>query len=203
MNEQLAPTTAEDAAWVAFNVPMQVDELRLFCSDVERMFRINPHLEINKWEKIGDKQYQVQGRNTSQQPSFDFDYELSIDDSQTDLRVVYKNSLKQSTSFKVEAAEQGAKLTIIDEYTKLSEEAAKARENEIDRSLEVWAKYLQRFMMTWKRWSWISPWRWYMRRVWQPMKPMSRRITYMLVWITVFEVALIALGVAIYFAEYN
>jgi hypothetical protein len=41
-----------------------------------------------------------------------------------------------------------------------------------------------------------------MRRVWQPMKPTARRISYMLVWISLFEIALIALGVAIYFSEY-
>jgi hypothetical protein len=34
------------------------------------------------------------------------------------------------------------------------------------------------------------------------MKPAGRRITYMLLWITVVEFALIALGVGIYFVEY-
>jgi hypothetical protein len=41
-----------------------------------------------------------------------------------------------------------------------------------------------------------------MRRIWQPMKPSARRITYMLLWISLAEVALIALGVAIYFVEF-
>ena len=35
------------------------------------------------------------------------------------------------------------------------------------------------------------------------MKPTARRITYILLWITVVEIALIALGVAIYFVEYR
>lgn len=202
MTEQTAPTVAENAAWVEFNVPMQVDELKSFCSDVERLFRINPHLEFTKWEKLGDKEFRIQGRNTSQEPSFDFDYEITVDDSQDDLRVLYKNYLKQSTTFKVDTSELGAKLTIVDEYTKLSEEDAKAREGEIDRSLEIWASYLQRFILTWTKWSWLSPWRWYMRRVWQPMKPMARRICYTLIWLTVFEIALLVLGVGIYYLEY-
>ena len=42
-----------------------------------------------------------------------------------------------------------------------------------------------------------------MKRIWQPMKPMGRRITYILLWITVVELALIALGTAIYFVEFT
>ena len=67
----------------------------------------------------------------------------------------------------------------------------------------VWAEYLQRYLLMWVRWRRFGMWRWYMRRVWQPMKPASRRITYILLWISVVEIALIALGVAIYFIEYH
>ena len=35
------------------------------------------------------------------------------------------------------------------------------------------------------------------------MKPTARRITYTLLWITVVEMALIALGAAIYLVEYR
>lgn len=198
----VAPTAAENAAWVEFNIPMQVDELKLFCTDIERMFRINPHLEFTEWEKLGENHYRVAGKNTSQEPAIEFGYEFTVDDSQDVLRVLYKDCLKLSTTFKAESSELGAKLTIIDEYHVLSDDEAKAREGEIDRSLEVWANYLMRYMLTWTKWSWLSPWRWYMQKVWLPMKPMARRITYTLIWITLFEMALIALGVAVYYAEY-
>ncbi len=42
-----------------------------------------------------------------------------------------------------------------------------------------------------------------MKRVWQPMKPSGRRITYMLLWISLVEIALIALGAGIYWSEYT
>lgn len=204
MNEQAAPTKAENSAWAEFCTPLDVNKLKSFCrDDVERLFRINPYLEFKKWEKMADNQFHVTGKNISQAEPFDFDYEITVTETEQGLRVAYKNDLKLSTTFKVEPAEQGSKLIIIDEYINLSEEEAAARAKEIDQSLVTWANYLQRFIQTWKKWSWLSPWRWYMRRAWQPMKPMSRRITYMLIWITVFEMVLIALGVAIYFAEYT
>jgi len=203
MSEHAAPTTAENSAWAEFITPLDTNELKSFCrDDVERLFRINPYLEFNKWEKTADNLFHVTGKNISQQEPFEFDYEITVAETERGLLVTYKNDLKLSTTFKVEPAEQGSKLTIIDEYTNLSEEEATARSKEIDQSLTTWAKYLQRYILTWKKWSWLSPWRWYMRHAWQPMKPMSRRITYMLIWITLFEIALIALGVAIYFVEY-
>lgn len=203
MSERAAPTTAENSAWAEFITPMHVNKLKDFCRhDVERLFRINPYLEFNKWEKTADNQFHFTGKNISQLEPFEFDYEISVTETEQGLQVIYKNDLKLSTTFKVEPADMGSKLVIIDEYINLSEEEAATRSKEIDQSLTIWAKYLQRYILTWNKWSWISPWRWYMRRVWQPMKPMSRRITYMLIWITLFEIALVALGVAVYFAEY-
>ncbi|MEE8379516.1 MAG: hypothetical protein V3R49_04005, partial [Gammaproteobacteria bacterium] len=74
--------------------------------------------------------------------------------------------------------------------------------HEVDQSIVVWVEYLQKFCISWNSWSKFAPWRWYMRRIWQPMKPTARRITYMLLWITVVEIALLALGAAVYFNEF-
>jgi len=203
MDEQIAPTKAENSAWAEFATPFDVQKLKAFCvEDVERLFRINPYLEFTKWEKIADRQFHMVGNNISQGEPVEFDYEFTVAETDDGLKVTYKNALKLSTTFKVDVAEQGSKLTIIDEYADLSEKEAAERAKEVDQSLVTWANYLQRYMLTWKKWSWLSPWRWYMRKLWQPMKPMSRRICYMLWWITLFEIALIALGVAVYFAEY-
>ena len=203
MSKQQAPTTAENSAWAEFRTPFNVEQLRAFCvDDVERLFRINPYLEFKKWQKIDANIYHVTGKNISHATPFEFEHDLTVAETDEGLRVDYKNSLKKSTLFKIEPYEKGSKLTIVDEYQDLSEDEAQARAGEVDKSLTIWAEYLLRYILTWKKWSWLAPWRWYMRRVWQPMKPISRRITYMLIWITVFEIALIALGTAIYFNEY-
>lgn len=203
MNEMLAEPVMEDAAWAAINTPLPVDELIVFCRDVERLLRINPMLEFSTFQQLGSRQYRCVGRNISQQPAFDFDLTFSITELPDGLRIDYANGIKSSTTLAIEAAPQGSKLTITDQYERLPAAEREQHLGEVDKSLVIWAEYLQRFLLMWSRWRRFGLWRWYMRRVWQPMKPQSRRITYILLWISVVEVALILLGVAIYFAEYS
>ena len=47
MTSGQAPT---DAAWVAIEVPIAPEKLRAFCRDLERLYRINPYLEIRAWK---------------------------------------------------------------------------------------------------------------------------------------------------------
>jgi hypothetical protein len=202
MNDLTAPKTTEDAAWASINTPLNINELKVFCEDIKRLFRINPMLEFNRWEKLAENRYRMEVKNISQDDHFELETELRVENQPDGITIHYSNGLKKKTELKFEATNQGSRLTIIDDYTVLSEEERQARLNEVDKSLINWADYLQRYMVMWRRWSRFSLWRWYMRRVWQPMKPTARRITYALLWITVVEVALITLGVAIYLVEY-
>ncbi len=205
MNEQvdLPLATEEDAAWASINTSLDVANLYSFCRDIERLFRINPMLEFKKWQALGNDRYFFSGINISQETPFEFEVELQVKEQADGLRIEYSQGLKTSTTIKIEAAEQGSKLTIIDCYDGISEEERKSRIGEVDKSLITWAYYLQKFIITWRRWSRIGLWRWYMRHIWQPMKPTGRRITYMLLWITAVEVVLIMLGAGIYWAEYT
>lgn len=203
MNEMVTPPVAEDAAWASINTPLSVDELTTFCGDVERLFRINPMLEFQHFKTLGAQRYAFSGRNISQENPFEFDYTFAVTELPDGLQVDYDQGVKSRTIFKIEPAPKGAKLTITDYYERLPADQREQHLQEVDKSLLVWAKYLQSFLITWSRWSGIAPWRWYMRRIWQPMKPTARRITYALLWITVVEIALIALGVAIYFVEFR
>lgn len=203
MNEPAAPTTSEDAAWVSINTPLKLDELKTFSQDIERLFRINPMLEFRQWENLSDDKYRMAITNISQETPFELETELRVENQAEGITIHYSNGVKKKTVLKFEPSELGSKLTIIDDYTGVSKEERQGRLHEVDRSLTNWADYLQRFIVTWQRWSRFTLWRWYMRRVWQPMKPIGRRITYILLWITVVEIALIALGVTIYFIEYT
>ncbi|MDX5152203.1 MAG: hypothetical protein R3188_06980 [Acidiferrobacterales bacterium] len=203
MSNLATKPSAEDAAWAAVNTPLSVDELKTFCLDVERLFRINPMLEFKSFKSLDDNRYTMVGKNISREGSFGFDVGFKVTELDNGLRIDYDNGIKSSTVVSVEEAPTGSKLTITDYYEGLP---VKDRENhlhQVDRSLVRWAEYLQQFLVTWKRWRGWSLWRWYMRRVWQPMKPMGRRITYILLWISAAEIALIALGVAIWFVEYR
>ncbi|MEN8213842.1 MAG: hypothetical protein ABFR19_05700 [Pseudomonadota bacterium] len=193
-----------DAAWAAINTPLAEQELLSFCrEDVERLFRINPYLEFRRWERLAEGRYAFSGRNISQQQPFDFEVELDVEETPDGLRVLYRGGLKSETIFQVDASSHGSKLTIHENYPSLDEGEQEQRLGEVDQSLTTWAGDIQKFLILWKRWSWLGPWRWYMRTVWQRMKPSGRRIAYMFWWITLVEIALIVLGAGIYLAEYS
>lgn len=204
MNEVVvdAPIAAEDAAWAAVNTPLSVDELKVFCQDIERLFRINPMLEFNAWEKLPDDRYRMAVKNISQKQPFEVDVEFYVEQQGNEIIVHYANGLKKQTIFRIEPSEFGSKLTVIDEYG-MSEAERNEKISEVDKSLVNWVDYLQRYLILWKKWSRHGWWRWYMKRIWQPMKPTGRRITYMFLWITLVEIALIILGAGIYWSEYT
>ena len=196
------PSAFEDAAWASTNTPLTVSALNEFCADIERLYRINPMLEFERWDCRDENHFTFTGRNISQEQPFDFQFELSASKLDDGIRIDYDKGIKSSTTFTIEPAPQGPKLTITDRYERLPVEERSAHMHEVDKSLALWAQYLQQYLINWQRWSRFRLWCWYIRRVWQPMKPAGRRITYMLLWITVVEIALITLGAAIYFVEF-
>ena len=204
MNEAVAaaPIAADDAAWAAINTPLSVNELANFCQDIERLFRINPMLEFNDWQQLADNRYRMAVKNISQEQPFEIDMEMDVEHQPDEIIIHYNSGLKKQTIFRIEPSEFGSKLTLIDEY-RSGESEDNEKINEVDKSLVNWADYLQRYLIIWKKWSKHGWWRWYMKRVWQPMKPTGRRITYMFLWITLVEIALIALGAGIYLSEYT
>jgi len=201
-----APIATEDMAWASIETPLSMDELTLFCQDIERLFRINPMLIFKDWQTTEKNAYQFSGQNISQEEAFDFDLTLNVKTLPDGVQINYQQGVKSRTTFTIEAVDAGSqsksKLTITENYNGMSEQERKEQLHTVDRSLTVWAKYLQQYFLSWQRWSRFRLWRWYMQRVWQPMKPSGRRITYMLLWITAFEIALIILGVTIYYIEY-
>jgi len=197
--------SAEDIAWANFLTPLSVQALLDFCQkDIERLLRINPFLEFEEWQDLGRERFHFIVRNFSQEAPFELDVELHSKVQPAGLKLQYSDGLKLTTTFLIEPADEGSKLTIIDYYNPhLSEEEKVARLGEVDKSLEVWAGDLQKYIVRWNKWARFVPWRWYMTKVWQPMKPTARRITYMLLWISFVEVALILLGVGIYFMAFS
>lgn len=203
MNDMSIPETlSDDVAWASINTPLTVEELKEFCRDIERLFRINPMLEFSQWESTGENHFHFAGKNISQETPFDFSVGLTVSKLDDGYRIEYDQGIKSSTTIKFEPATQGSKLTITDRYDRLPPEQKEQYIHEVDRSIVIWAQDIQKLLILWKRWSRFTLWRWYMRRVWQPMKPAARRITYMLLWISAIEVALISLGAAIFFVEY-
>ncbi|MES9827857.1 MAG: hypothetical protein ABW201_06325 [Candidatus Thiodiazotropha sp.] len=191
---------SEDAAWVTIETPLSMDQLQNFIGDLERLFRINSLLEIECWESVGNDRITFEALNLSNGKHIKS--ELSMERIDKGLRIKYDRLLKRSTSLQVEPSTMsGSTLTITDDYSGTEETERRQRLDEVDRSLEQWGRDLHGYLRLWRRWSWLPPWRWYMQRVWQPMKPSARRITRWIVWITLAEMAVVLLLIVILVIE--
>ncbi len=182
MNEK----TNRDAAWVSVENPLTLHELRTFITDLERLYRINSLLEVNRWHAESTSSIQVDLNNLSNGKSLCTN--ITMEQRADGLLIRYLDGLKTSTHLKMEENANGSsRLTITDDYSAIPEGQRRERLDEVDRSLPQWGQDLHSYLRSWKRWSWLPPWRWYMGAVWLPMKPSARRITRWIFWITAAE----------------
>lgn len=190
---------ARDEAWVAIDAPLSAAELARFCLDLERLYRINPYLEFRAWRNGAGTTdaVDVAYRNLSNNRDFEGRFTLHRT-SEFDFSVRYDSGIKRQTRFTIAPLASGSRLVITDDYSGAGTDVDLS---EVDRSLHAWGTALREYLAREARWGHIRPWRWYMRRVWVPMKPSARRITYILIVITLAEVALAGLVMAVYWAE--
>jgi len=190
----------QDAAWVTIDTPFDRAELRIFLDDVERLYRINPMLEFKEWQKIRDQQYRLEAKNLSNGKTTKTTLKVKSDDD--GITVHYREGLRQATRFSIESLDDGStKLVVTDDYSGTTLTEREARIDEVDTSLVQWGGFLHRYMQQWKRWSWLPGWKFYMRKIWQPMKPMSRRITFILLMITLAELVFFLFVFTIFWLE--
>jgi hypothetical protein len=185
----------QDAAWVAIDVPLPPSRLAEFCLDVERLYRINPYLEFRRWHATAGGA-EVAFRNLSNGRAFEAAFTF-VPLSEFEFAVRYDCGIKRETRFRMEPHVRGSHLVITDVYRA----GPHPDLAEVDRSLHAWGTALREYLEREARWGRSRIWRWYMRRVWVPMKPSARRITYIILVVTLAEIALLALVMAIYWAE--
>lgn len=188
---------AADAAWVVLDTPLEPAALASFCDNLERLYRINPFLEFASWTQDAPDRFQAEVLNHSngKRAAMRASVARTPDGA---LRVDYAEGLKRSTRFEIAPAPAGSRLTITDTYGP----AAEAQAAEVDRSLHAWGVALKAHLERDRRWGWLPLYRWMVERVWLPMKPSARRITFLVLVIGIADIALIALGFAIYWLEY-
>ena len=196
----MSEDATRDAAWVSVETPFPVPWLHRFVADLERLYRINSLLEIRRWNDKGQGRVRLEALNLSNGKLLETDLRVErLDDG---LRLDFKDSLKTSTRLRIEPrGPEGSLLTITDDYAGTPEAEREARLDEVDRSLIQWGQDLHAYLRAWKRWSWLPPWRWYMTRVWQGMKPSARRITRWILWITLGELVAFLLVFVIFVIE--
>lgn len=186
-----------DAAWVVLETRLGAAELAAFCGDLERLYRINPFLEFMSWQPRAPDRFRAEFLNHSNGQHTVLEGIVTRAPGNA-LRVDYATGVKKSTRFEIQPAHRGSRLTITDEY---GPTGAVAQQGEIDRSLHAWGVALKAYLERDRRWSWVPMFRPWMQRVWLPMKPSARRITFLVLVIGLADVLLIALGFAIYWLE--
>jgi len=191
-----------DAAWVTIDSPLPIEALREFCRDVERLYRINSCLEIASWRPTADGTFHAAWRNTSNQQDAALDLQI-VSESDDAFEVRYSQGLKRSTRFALAPAAAASRLTITDDYSGVPEEERARRVAEVDRSLEAWGWTLHAYLRRERRWGRNAVYRWYMRRIWLPMKPGARRITTLLVLVTVAEFLIVLFVGLIWWVEHR
>ena len=186
-----------DAAWVVLETPLAPAELAAFCGDLERLYRINPFLEFASWEQGAPDRFRAEVLNHSNAQRTVMAASVTRTSDRA-LRVDYAKGLKKSTRFEIQAAPAGSRLTITEEYGPTD---AGAQDAAVDRSLHAWGVALKAHLERDRRWGWLPLYRPAMQRLWLPMKPAARRITFLILVIGLADIFLVALGLAIYWIE--
>jgi hypothetical protein len=192
----VAAPPGADAAWVVLETPLAPADLAAFCSNLERLYRINPFLEFASWQQDAPHRFRAEVLNHSNGRRAVMAARVTCTSDRA-LRVDYEAGLKKSTRFEVQPAPAGSRLTITDEYAPAGAQDAAA----VDRSLHAWGVALKAYLERERRWGWLPLYRPVMERLWLPMKPAARRITFLVLVIGLADIVLIALGLAIYWIE--
>ena len=190
MSEAAAPP-GPDAAWVVIEAPLAAADLAAFCSDLERLYRINPFLEFASWQQSGAGRFRAVLLNHSNHQHAVLEGAIARL-SELAFRIDFKDGIKQCTRLEVQPGEGGSRLTITDEYRSPAG-AAPLAPAQVDRSLHAWGVALKAYLERDRRWGRLPLYRWYVRRVWLPMKPAARRITFLILVIGLADLLLIAL----------
>lgn len=188
-----------DAAWVVLETPLQAAELAAFCQQFETLYRINPFLEFETWRQCTPHEFHAVFRNHSNGQRVTLEAAVTLESDRA-WRVDFAYGLKKCTRFEVEPRPQGSRLTITDEYRAAAADGAAAG-REVDRSLHAWGVALKAYLERDRRWGWLPLYRAFMHRLWLPMKPAARRITFLVLVIGLADIVLVALGFAIYWLE--
>ena len=197
-----AADASPDASWVSVETPLDIDAMRDFCGDLERLYRINPYLEIQTWQPIAAGGFRVAWRNLSNNQSAALELRLESE-SQDAFLIRYSQGIKGHTRFTLQARDSGSLLVIRDDYSGLPQAERASRVAEADRSLPAWGWALHGYLRNQVRWGGIPLWRWYMRRIWLPLRPGARRIMNLIVWATIAEFLLFLFVMLIYWIEFT
>ncbi len=196
---------AEDCARVEIRTTWPAERLHVFIRDVERLLRINPHYEFDRFDWLdGHHRTQARMKGMNHANGQPFDVHLRVEETAEGLDLHWQGWLKPLTRIRIrEESPRTAHLVIVDDYSPLPRQERERRRTEADTSLLAWAHALHRHLR-WRphlvRWPGLEP---LIDRFWLRMKPAARRISAMLVMVTLAELFVFAVVFAIFWLEWR
>jgi hypothetical protein len=191
---------ASDRARAETTLELDPDAAFAFVSEIERLFRLNPHLEIESWQATSAG-FHLLALNETNECRTDTAARIDIVPQVRRLVVAYESGLKRTTSIHVEPNPDGtgSRLVVEENYPAI-EDPEDPRVAEVDRSLIPWVGAIRRHLLHRTKWGRLPGWHWWNERFMPRLPPKQRRIVRLLVWASVIEfvvfLALVAVLVA-------
>ncbi|MDP3482381.1 MAG: hypothetical protein Q8S05_03615 [Sulfuricella sp.] len=199
----------EDAAWVSVDLPLPPGELFASLQNLERLFRLNPYLEIKSWQEENPGQLylgkQVRLESVNEMNGLRQSATLIVTGLQpgASFTLGYAGGLKQATVVSVqELAPSSSRLVVKDCYPAQIDAAEReARASEVDKSLVPWGASIRHYFLRRARWGWLPFYGWFQDRFWLKMPPRQRRIARLIIWTTALEFVVFLFVFVIYWLE--
>jgi hypothetical protein len=192
----------ENAAWVTVEVPLAPAEAFDFATRLERLFRLNPYLQIEGWsEEPGPfapgKRWRIEAFN--EMNGMRDDVALALEEVEPGRRFLVSRDrgLKRALEVSVAPDGSGAALTLKEHYHSPEGSQREDRLKEVDASLTPWGAAVRRHLLAQQRWGWLPFYLLLRDRFWLSMPPSQRRTGRLLIWVTVLEFAVFLAVVAI------
>lgn len=205
MREEPAAATGtnsaqEDLARAETQVPIDADAMFEFVSDIERLLRLNPHLDIEAWQRIpGGMRLAAQNETTGRR----IETAVRVETTPATRSIIlgYADGLKRATTLAVEIGDgHGCRLVVTEHYP-IIEDAQDPRVAEVDRSLIPWVNAIRRHLLDRKRWGWLPGYDWWAARFMLGMPPRQRRIVRMIIWVSLLEFIAFVFVAAIFWLD--
>ena len=203
-DQGLSAPVPENAAWASAELPLPQQPLFDFLSNTERLFRLNPHLEIDAWNQqpnqAGTRIYRLNALNETNGCRSEVSIRAVPLGDGSGYILEYDRGLKRATELRIAPAPGGSLLTITDHYHPVSDDSDE-RLKEVDRSLVPWATAIRDHLKRLARFGKLPGYRWWAERLMLGMPPRQRRIVRMIVWVSVLEFVVFLFVALIFWLE--
>jgi hypothetical protein len=186
-----------DSARAETELPVAPGVLLTFLADTRRLFHLNPHLEIERWESWSQGFFLAIRNELNDQR---LATSVSREATPRGWLFNYAAGLKRATDIQVLPTTAGSRLIVTDYYPRI-EDPEDPRVAGVDPSLVPWVAAVRRHLLARQRWGWLPGWRGWHERLMPGMTPRQRRIARLIVWTSLLEFVLfiglvVVLGVA-------